>query len=255
MRLAHNRGVNSPIPQIRRIKACLNGRRSRAEHPAVPVTPAEVAAAAAGAVAAGAEAVHVHPRGPDGDESLAAGDIGATVSAVRNACPGVPIGVSTGLWICAGDASRRRRLVAGWGGLPPEQRPDFASVNLSEPGPAALAAELEAAGIAVEAGVWSTVDADLLAECGMRPLRVLVEVIDAPETIAVRIAGGILARLDWHGIAAARLLHGEGAACWPMVAHAGRLGLPTRIGLEDTLVLPDGRPAEDNAALVRTALA
>jgi uncharacterized protein (DUF849 family) len=247
--------VDAPIPQIRRIKACLNGRRSRAEHPAVPVTPAEVAAAAAGAVAAGAEAVHVHPRGPEGAESLAAVDIAATVSAVRRACPGVPVGVSTGLWICAGDTSRRRDLVAGWAGLAPAQRPDFASVNLSEPAPAALAAGLEEAGVAVEAGIWSTVDVDLLHECGMRPSRVLVEVIDAPAMVAVRIADGILARLDWHGIAAPRLLHGEDAACWPMIQHAGRLGLPTRIGLEDTLVGPDGRPAEDNAALVRAALA
>jgi uncharacterized protein (DUF849 family) len=128
-------------------------------------------------------------------------------------------------------------------------------VNLSEPGPAALAAVLEEAGVAVEAGVWSTVDVDLLAECGMRPSRVLVEVIDAPAVVAGRIADGILARLDRHGIAAPRLLHGEGQACWPSIAHAGRLGLPTRIGLEDTLVGPDGRPAGDNAALVRAALA
>jgi uncharacterized protein (DUF849 family) len=33
------------------------------------------------------------------------------------------------------------------------------------------------------------------------------------------------------------------------------LGLPTRIGLEDTLVLPDGAPAPENAALVRVASA
>ena len=50
------------------------------------------------------------------------------------------------------------------------------------------------------------------------------------------------------------LLHGEEDACWPLVRHAGRLGLPTRIGLEDTLVLPDGTPAGDNAELVRPYL-
>jgi hypothetical protein len=32
-----------------------------------------------------------------------------------------------------------------------------------------------------------------------------------------------------------RLLHGEDSACWPLIAHAGRLKLPTRVGLEDTL--------------------
>jgi uncharacterized protein (DUF849 family) len=38
------------------------------------------------------------------------------------------------------------------------------------------------------------------------------------------------------------------------VAYAGRRGLPTRIGLEDTLVDPDGSAATDNADLVRLAL-
>ena len=34
-----------------------------------------------------------------------------------------------------------------------------------------------------------------------------------------------------------------------------RRGLDTRIGLEDVLVLPDGSPATDNAALVAAARA
>jgi uncharacterized protein (DUF849 family) len=50
------------------------------------------------------------------------------------------------------------------------------------------------------------------------------------------------------------LLHGEDGSAWPVLRHAVRLGLDTRVGLEDTLVLPDGRPAPDNAALVRAAL-
>jgi uncharacterized protein (DUF849 family) len=40
-----------------------------------------------------------------------------------------------------------------------------------------------------------------------------------------------------------------------LVELAARRGLATRIGLEDTLVLPDGSPAPDNAALVRAARA
>ena len=51
------------------------------------------------------------------------------------------------------------------------------------------------------------------------------------------------------------VVHGEEGACWPLVAHAGRLGLPTRIGLEDTMVGPRGEPVTDNADLVRQALA
>jgi hypothetical protein len=82
--------------------------------------------------------------------------------------------------------------------------------------------------------------------------RILVEIIGTPAGAAVAAAGAILQRLDG---AVPVLLHGEEDACWPLVAHAGRLGLPTRIGLEDTLSLPDGTPAADNAALVRAAIA
>jgi uncharacterized protein (DUF849 family) len=52
------------------LKACLNGARSRTDHPRCPVTPAELAAEAVDAVAAGAGAVHAHPRNQDGRESV-----------------------------------------------------------------------------------------------------------------------------------------------------------------------------------------
>jgi uncharacterized protein (DUF849 family) len=51
-----------------------------------------------------------------------------------------------------------------------------------------------------------------------------------------------------------RLLHGEGPTCWPLVEHAGRLGLATRIGLEDVTAGPDGESAASNAELVSHAL-
>ena len=80
--------------------------------------------------------------------------------------------------------------------------------------------------------------------------RVLVEIIGTPGDAAAAAADAILARLD---SSVPILLHGEQDACWPLIEHAGRLGLPTRIGLEDTLVRPDGSPAAGNAELVRAA--
>ena len=76
------------------IKACLNGNREPGAHPALPLTADQLAADGAAAVAAGAQVLHIHPRGTDGLESLAAVD--EAVRAVRAAIPGVPIGVSTG---------------------------------------------------------------------------------------------------------------------------------------------------------------
>jgi uncharacterized protein (DUF849 family) len=238
---------------IRRIKACLNGGRRPESSPAVPVSPGQLAGAARDAVAAGAEAVHVHPRDTAGRESLEAADIGAAVAAVRAACPDTPVGVSTGLWIAGGDPGRRREQVGWWAGLDDEHRPDFASVNVGEPGFAELVEMLRRMGIGAEAGVWSTADADRVGAVPVE--RVLVEIIGGTAGDAVARADAILDRLDDRGITTPRLLHGEEDACWPLVAYAGRRRLPTRIGLEDTLVNPDGTAATDNAALVRHALA
>ncbi|MEU8818274.1 3-keto-5-aminohexanoate cleavage protein [Actinoplanes sp. NPDC048796] len=218
------------------IKACLNGGRPS---PA-PITPDELADAAEKAAEAGAAAVHVHPRDADGRESLHGDDIGAAVTAIRAACPGLPVGVSTGIWMTGGDPRRRAELVAGW-----RVRPDFASVNVHEPGFADLVRLLDGSGVGVEAGVWSPADVDALE--GLPLLRILVEIIDVPADAAVAAADAILRRVP------EALLHGENDACWPLIAHAGALGLPTRIGLEDTLTLTDGTPAADNAALVRRA--
>ncbi|HET6529925.1 MAG TPA: 3-keto-5-aminohexanoate cleavage protein [Actinoplanes sp.] len=223
---------------ISRIKACLNGGR---DEPHVPKTPDQLAGAAVAAARAGAEAVHLHPRGADGRESLHPADVGAAVSAVRRA--GVPVGVSTGLWITGGDPARRLALVRDWG-----VRPDFASVNVGEDGYDELVATLTGMGVAVEAGVWTPAEAGRAGPVQ----RVLVEIINTPAGDAVAAADAILDRLDG---TVPVLLHGEEDTCWPLIAHAGRRRLPTRIGLEDTLVLPGGAPAPDNAALVRAALA
>jgi uncharacterized protein (DUF849 family) len=51
------------------------------------------------------------------------------------------------------------------------------------------------------------------------------------------------------------LLHGLDESCWPLLEHAGLRGVQARIGMEDTLLLPDGSTAPDNAALVSAAVA
>lgn len=240
--------------RIRRVKACLNGQRSPAEHDAVPVTPAQLAVAAAAAVAAGAEAVHVHPRGSDGRQSLRVADVGAAVAAIRAAIPATPVGVTTGLWI-TNDPVARRDDIAEWANLADEQRPDFASVNLSEPGWQELTAVLDEAGIGAEAGVWSVADAELAAEPVPADwIRILVEISQTPAAEARTRADEILTRLREVGVTAPIVLHGEGESCWPLVTHAGLLGLATRIGLEDVLTGPRGEPVADNAELVRLAL-
>jgi uncharacterized protein (DUF849 family) len=245
--------------RIERLKACLNGRRAQAAHPAVPVTPPQLAEAAKEAAEAGAEAVHVHPRDAAGVESLRRADVGAAVAAIRAACPGTPIGVTTGLW-AAGDPARaseaRQDLVAEWAGFEAGERPDFASVNLVEAGWQQLAATLSEAGIGVEAGIWSVADADRIAE--YQPpggwLRIMIELSGVSAEDAAARADQILTRLASTSPSAALLLHGEDDSCWPLIAHAGRLGLATRIGLEDVTTGPQAQPVTGNAELVRLAI-
>jgi uncharacterized protein (DUF849 family) len=238
------------------IIGCLNGKRVPGEHPCLPLTPGELAADAVAVRRAGAGAVHIHPRDVDGRESLVAADIGAAVSAIRAASPRLPVGVSTGLWIAGGDVARRQEAVRSWTRLPADSRPDFASVNLSEPGFSSVAETLLEAGIGVEAAVWSAWDALHLAKSGLagRVLRILVEVLAPPPGEALFRASAIIDRLDELDLTPNRLLRGTGPGVWPLVAEAARLGLATRVGLEDTLLGPDGRSVQDNANLVRLAV-
>jgi uncharacterized protein (DUF849 family) len=157
---------------------CLNGSRKAGEHPALPLSLGELARDARRAVDAGAGALHLHPRWSDGSETLEARDAGAVVEVVRAACPNVPIGLSTGTWI-EPDVERRMRLIRAWGSLPPEGRPDFASVNLSELGATVACAALLEAGVGVEAGIWSPEHARLLLQSGMadRSVRLLIELL------------------------------------------------------------------------------
>jgi uncharacterized protein (DUF849 family) len=235
------------------IKCCLNGGTTREEHPGVPGTPDALAAAARAAVSAGAGAIHLHPRDPSGAETLGPGDVLAAVHAVRAAAPGVPVGVTTGIWAVAGNPELRLALASGWTGA---DRPDFASVNLSEPGTDALAAVLRDLDIAVEAGVWSVADADRLAgrDWAGRALRILIEPPDRSADVAVAAAASVMAALDRHDLRAPRLHHGYGAATWHVIRAAIRSGHDIRVGLEDTVVLPDGRRATGNGELIAAAV-
>ena len=250
----HGVRVQSSAMSGPRVKACLNGGRGRDEHPAVPITPDELATEAAEAVAAGAFALHLHPRDDEGRETLEGAHVEAALAAVRAACPGVPVGVGTGLWIAGGNPRRREDLVAGWGAL--RERPDYASVNLSEKGARRLAAALRRAGIGVEAGVWTEDDvATLLRGTLGSPLaRVLVEPQDSDPLEAQRTAAAIDRALDAAEVEDERFHHGYGPATWDVIRVAATRGRSVRAGLEDTTTLPDGTRARGNADLVAAAV-
>lgn len=221
------------------IQVCPNGARTVG----VPISPSALAEAVAGAVAAGADDVHLHPKRSDGTDSLEPSVVAAALDAVRAAVPRVLVGITTGAWAVP-DPAERLRHVLGW-----RVRPDHASVNFHEPGAETLARTLLGHGIDVHAGLFTGTDGpDRFARSGLvdEARRILVEVVDGDLDEGAALA-------DRFGKTGRVLLHGEEAATWPALRLAVELRVHTRIGLEDTLVLPDGSPAVDNAALVRAA--
>jgi uncharacterized protein (DUF849 family) len=225
------------------VQGCLNGGRTRAEHPAVPLTPEELAADAVAARAAGAFAVHLHPRDLGGLPTLDARSCDAAVAAIRARARGLPIGLSTAAAINPDPFACAARIKQ-W-----RKPPDFVSVNLWEPGWMGIARAALHAGIAVEAGLSTPADADELRKSSFahQVLRALVEVdgsADDAQAVAERIPAGV-----------PQLWHGFGTTTWEVIAAARSAGVDVRVGLEDVLVLPDGQTAASNAELIAAAVA
>jgi uncharacterized protein (DUF849 family) len=231
------------------LQACLNGVRRRGTHDRLPITPEECAREGAAAVAAGAGALHVHIRRDDGSESFDAVAVAATLDALRRVVA-VPIGVSTGAWVMP-DPGDRLAAVGRWTTLP-----DFASVNFHEDGASDIARALIARGIGVEAGLWNAESARSLIASGLadRCLRIMLEPIDPDLDVTFATIEETRAALRGVAPSVPRLLHGHGPTVWAVLEHAGELGYDSRIGLEDSLTLPDGSQARDNAELVCVAL-
>jgi len=231
------------------VQCALNGGRTREEHPAVPTTASELAASAADAAAAGARSFHLHPRDADGAESLRPADVTACVRAVRDACPGIPVGTTTNVWGVE-HGPERLELVASWEHA---SLPDFCSVNLEEVDAIALMELLLERNVGIEAGLWQRQDAERMLASGLadRCLRVLVEPITEDPVEAVARVAEVEDALD--DLPVPQLHHGDGPATWAVIQRAIPDGRDIRIGLEDALTLPDGRAARDNAELVATA--
>ena len=232
------------------LQACLNGARTRLDHPQVPLSAEELARDAERVVAAGVAELHVHPRDAQGTESLAAQDITAALTAIRAKVPRIPVGISTREGIRT-DKARGFDDMKRWTVLP-----DYVSVNLSEGDAPEIVTLMIEKGIGVEAGLATAADARrfihlaTVKEC----LRVLVE-IDFEKDVAgaLNLADEIMHILGEARIDLPILLHGFDATVWPLYRKSQALGIDARLGLEDGVTLPDGRMAADNLDIIRAA--
>jgi len=229
------------------LQAALNGDRV---HPAAPRTPAAIAAQARAAVEAGAWSLHLHPYNEHGQQSFAAEPCAATLRAVRAACPGIPISLSTSADV-EPDPRRRITLIQAWTELP-----DLVTANQGEDGIAALCELLVNRGIGIEAGLLRLDDAHrfIAADVALRCVRVMVEPLDADPADPADAEAIETAVLN-AGITLEQVHHGDGIASWAVNRRAIPRGHGIRTGLEDTPVLPDGRHAQGNGDLVAAAAA
>jgi uncharacterized protein (DUF849 family) len=216
------------------LQACLNGSRTAEEHSALPLTPERLAEDAADVAALGVTSVHIHPRDVIGAPTLVGPEVATTIATVRAAVPGIEISVSTNV------LSNRMTLIGSWAPLA-AGRPDVASVHVGEPGWRELAEVLHQVNVGVELVVQAPVN---LADLPAGTTRITV-------TTSLQNAETLLQQVEPLGLPI--LLHGRDADAWPVLTYAATLEHSVRMGLEDTLHMPDGRKAKNNAELVAMA--
>ena len=129
-------------------------------------------------------------------------------------------------------------------------------MNFGEEGAIELAKLLLSRGVEVEAGLCDADATRVFLQSGlaMRCIRVLLEPQEQELKQALETVNAIEKVLKSGGADLPSVLHGTEATAWPMMDEAIARGYDVRIGLEDTLVMPDGRIAKDNVELVSEAV-
>ncbi len=239
-----------------RIMVAPNGaRKTKVDHPRLPITVAEVIAETQAAVAAGAGGVHAHIRDAEGRHSLDLGLYRELLAETDRAFPDLFVQVTTeavGIY----SAETQRQLVR-------DLRPKQVSIGLREilsDGETAAVADLFAfcagEGIGVQHILYSEEecrdflrlqDEGMIPEGRAQILHVLgrysVGQVSDPSDVARRVAAIGGRDLDW-GLCAFGLSETD------CLIEAIRLGGKARIGFENNLHQPDGSLAESNAARV-----
>ncbi|MCO5412044.1 3-keto-5-aminohexanoate cleavage protein [Ralstonia mojiangensis] len=237
-------------------------RKTHADHPALPITPDELAACARQCVDAGAAMLHLHVRRPDGTHSLEPEDYRPAIAAVQRA---------------VGDALVIQITTEAVGIYTPEQQmasvralqPEAISAALRELAPEAaheaqaarFFGELAAARTAIQYILYSADDV-----VRYRDLRARGVLPDTPHWVLFvlgRYSAG--QRSDPSDLLPFLQAWADGGDItadvpWAMCAFGPReaecalsaalLGGHARLGFENNMALPDGSTAPDNAALV-----
>jgi 3-keto-5-aminohexanoate cleavage enzyme len=247
--------VTALLPYV--IAVAPNGaRRTKADHAAIPLTPAEIAREAAACADAGATVLHLHVRDAAGGHSLDAALYEAAIASVRREA-------GDRLVVQATTEQAGRYAPADQMRLLRALRPEAASISLAEILPEG-ADEAEIAGffrwaegerIALQYILYSAAEAQRLVALQRRGIiaeerpnalfvlgRYTAGQRSDPTDLLPFLAGW---PADWKWSVCA-----FGAAEARCMAAAIALGGHARVGFENNTVLPDGRVAASNAELV-----
>ncbi len=234
-------------------------RRTKTDHPGLPLAPEELAAEARDCLEAGAAAIHLHVRDGEGRHSLEPADYLPAIAAVREAAPDMVVQITTeavGRYGPAEQMACVRAVV-----------PEAASLALRELAPDDEGATLERLRGFLR---WMQV-------MDISPQFILYAPEEVERFLRLRAQGVIafekpfllfvLGRHSDEGGSAPEDLDpfvealGSATAEWAVCAfgpreaeialHAARLGGHARIGFENNDRLPDGSLAGSNADLVR----
>jgi 3-keto-5-aminohexanoate cleavage enzyme len=233
------------------------GRRTKADHTALPMTPDELAASAATCLEAGACMIHAPVRDKDGGHLLDAGVYRAAIAAIRAAVGDRIVIQITSEALGIYRPAEQMKVVR-------EVRPEAVSLALRE----LLPDESHEAGFAEFLG-WlrrekiapqiilytpeEAVSLEALKARGLIPFeeipvlyvlgRYTADQKSSPVDLLTFLAPGMPRFAHWSVCA-------FGAHEIVCVTAGALLGGHVRVGFENNLLLPDGSPAPDNAAIV-----
>lgn len=231
-------------------------RRDKGDHPALPITTAEIALTAKACFAAGADCIHLHVRDKDGLHSLDAGRYRETISAIGDVAPHMAIQITT-------EAAGVFDVPAQYDCLKKVQ-PKSASVSVREMSrDIATATKLyryaAEANIELQHILYDTKDANLLhswQQTGIVPTprcsvlfvlgQYIPPVLAEPNDLTALLNATAHMDFNWSVCAFGR---NELACVTNALKHGGNI----RVGFENNISLPNGTPAIDNAQLVALA--
>lgn len=243
------------LPPLPRLMVAPNGaRRSKADHPALPVTIPETVATARACHVAGADGLHLHIRDEAGGHSLDPGLYREALADLRQAVPGMALQITTeavGIY----DVAAQLAALFGSGASLASVAVREIRAELSATKARKVYADCAEAGISVQHILYDLADIALLAET----LGQIGRSVQVLYVLGRYTTGQVSspADLDPFLAEAARLgLSPEWGVCafgaheTACLMHAHAHGGKMRVGFENNMLMADGTVAADNAARV-----